>query len=228
MTAVEPVAPLPPAPAEQRCVSCGGYGTARPCRYCPVPQGEPVTPLPDERYGAFKDWYANAPTRRRGRFSAFEAGIAFAKREVAAPLPSTDAAWPVTLEECRADYQTKVLLVATMPQNLNYKRDADEAFSRLSRAITATAMAEAQVDGLSATDYKEAMEQGLDMARDIGEDLLRAQTQLAEAQERIEGLVREVKRDHTLRHGLSYEWDSCTMDLCQSVRALLAPVEEKP
>jgi hypothetical protein len=45
---------------------------------------------------------------------------------------------------------------------------------------------EAQVDGLSATDYKEAMEQGLDMARDIGEDLLRAQRQLVRMREVLE------------------------------------------
>jgi hypothetical protein len=50
---------------------------------------EPVAPLPstsEARYVAFKDWYANAPTRRRGRFSAFEAGIAFERAIRAAAM----------------------------------------------------------------------------------------------------------------------------------------------
>ena len=94
--------------------------------------------------------------------------------EVVAPLPSTSA--PKEFDDPR--------------------RQADFADGY------AAAMAEAQVDGLSATDYKEAMEQGLDMARDIGEDLLRAQRQLAEAQERIEaerGLGAVLARSRELR-----------------------------
>jgi hypothetical protein len=36
----------PGSPAEQRCTDCGGYGSAKPCRYCPRLTGSPRESAP--------------------------------------------------------------------------------------------------------------------------------------------------------------------------------------
>jgi hypothetical protein len=91
----------------------------------------------------------------------------------------------------RSDYgDDNAAYIDAMNATMRRMSEAHAALRAMKGAMRCLAcgnfMAEAQVDGLSATDYKEAMEQGLDMARDIGEDLLRAQRQLVRMREVLE------------------------------------------